>query len=300
MSKITQVNFRAENADDIRRVTCYGLLINTLLSAVKLFIGFVASSQVVIADAIHSFSDSATDIVIILGVKYWSRPPDRNHPYGHQKIETIITVIISLMLAAVALGIAYEGIITIKSFKETPPGAIAVFAPILSIAVKEILYRWNISVGKRIKSKALIANGWHHRSDVATSVLALVSVALAALTPGMAFIDNIGAVIVALLILKIAWQLLVPAISELIEAGASENTNIKIYQTAIDTEGVYSAHAIRTRKFGTGILVDLHILVDGNISVTEGHYISEKVQHRLINANADIIDVVVHIEPAES
>jgi cation diffusion facilitator family transporter len=299
MSKITKTNINPANADTIRRVTWYGLLINTVLSIIKLILGFAGASQVVIADAMHSFSDSVTDIAIIIGVKYWSAPPDSKHPYGHQKIETIVTAFISLLLVIVAFGIAYDGIVTLNTHHKDMPNILAIYGPIISIIIKEFLYRWNITIGKKIKSTALIANAWHHRSDVISSVLALITVGLALIDPNISFVDNIGAVIVALFILKVAWDLLSPAITELTDAGASEKINTDILKTTLALRGVKSAHAIRTRQIGKSILVDLHVLVDGNITVTEGHIISDMVQEELIKQNSDIMDVVVHIEPAK-
>ena len=293
----TRNNINPANADTIRKITWYGLIINTFLSIAKLILGYIGSSQVVIADSIHSFSDSITDITILIGVKYWSAPPDQEHPYGHQKIETIVTVFISLILVIVALGIAYDGIITLKGAHNNTPNSIAIYGPIISVIIKEFLYKWNITVGKRIKSTALIANAWHHRSDVISSVLALITVVTALINPNISFVDNIGAVIVALFILKVAWDLLVPAISDLTDSGASEKINKEILTTSLSIPGVQTAHAIRTRKIGSSILADLHVLVDGNITVTKGHSISETVKKELMNQNPDIIDVVVHIEP---
>jgi cation diffusion facilitator family transporter len=297
MSRIINTHINPANASAIKKVTWYGLIINTFLSIIKLILGYVGSSQVVIADAIHSFSDSITDIAIILGVKYWSAPPDQKHPYGHQRIETIVTAFISFILIIVALGIAYDGIITIKKVDTDIPNSIAIYGPIISVIVKEFLYRWNITVGKRIKSTALIANAWHHRSDVISSIMALVTVGIALILPKISFVDNIGAIIVAVFILKVAWDLLAPAISDLTDSGASEKTNNEILKITTAIPGVQAAHAVRTRKTGSSILVDLHVLVDGNITVTDGHKISETVQNKLMKQNSNIIDVIVHIEP---
>ena len=299
MTKINKSNFKSTNVSTIQNVTLYGLIINTFLSVIKLLLGYLGSSQVVIADAIHSFSDSITDITIIFGVRYWTAPPDKEHPYGHQKIETIVTVFISIVLVFVALGIAYDGLITIKKSNKILPTAIAIWGPIISIIVKEFLYRWNITVGKRIKSTALIANAWHHRSDVISSALALVTVVLALIEPNISYIDNIGAIIVSVFIFKVAWELLTPAISDLLDSGASDKINAKILIIATALKGVKSAHAIRTRQNGKSILVDLHVLVNGNLTVREGHKIAETVQNEIIKQNPDIIDVIIHIEPSE-
>ena len=290
---------KPENAATITKVTWYGLIINTMLSIIKLALGYIGDSQVVIADAIHSFSDSITDITIIIGVKFWTAPPDETHPYGHQKIETIVTAAISMILVAVAVGIAYDGIITVKKSSNEMPTAIAIYAPVISIIVKEFLYRWNITVGKKIRSSALIANAWHHRSDVISSIFALITVTIAVIAPKISFVDNIGAVLVAGFILKVAWDLLYSSICDLTDRGASSQIQDEILEQATSVPGVESAHAIRTRINGSSILVDMHILVNGNMTVKNGHDISESVQAMLMKNNPDIIDVVVHIEPAK-
>ncbi len=301
MSNNYKINIKSENIKLIQSVTLYSLIANLLLSAIKFTVGIIGSSQVVIADAIHSLSDSATDIVILFGVKIWSAPPDKKHPYGHLRIETLITSIIGITLIAVAIGIGYDAIVTLHSAKTGTLTSlwIAITGPVISIFAKEILFRWNISVGNRIKSSALIANAWEHRSDVISSIAAVLAVGAVIIDPRLSFVDNIGTIVVAVFILKVAWDILTPAVSELIDSGASEKVQELILSTVLSFERVKGTHAIRTRKTGNSIYADLHVLVDGNMSVTDSHIITEEIQKKLILRIPEIIDVVIHIEPYE-
>jgi cation diffusion facilitator family transporter len=284
---------------EVRRVTFIGLVINVALSALKLVAGIVGNSQAVVADAVHSLSDTVTDVAVLVGVKFWSKPPDECHPHGHRRIEFLVTIFIGLLLAAVALGLSYNSLATLHEVQKGPPGAIAFFAAVLSIFVKELLYRWTISVGREIKSTALIANAWHHRSDGLSSIPAALAVAGAALFPGLAFLDHLGAIVVSMFILQAAVKIVRPAVEQLVDQGAPEEICRGIEQLAFATPGVREVHAIRTRHIGSGIEVDLHVLVDPTLSVEEGHEISEEVKRRLLEYVSDLADVVVHLEPYE-
>jgi len=289
----------SHNIAQIKRVTWVGIVVNLGLVIVKFIVGFLGASQAVIADAVHSLSDMFTDFAVILGVKFWSAPPDEDHPYGHRRIEALITIVIGLAIAIVALGLAYKSLFTISAIHIKQTGWIAILGPALSIVFKEIMYRWTIIVGKQAKSKAVIANAWHHRSDALSSVPVLIAVAASALNPNWAFIDRIGAFIVSIFILKVSWDIISPSISELADRGASIKDREFIKKIAIGVNGVKDVHAIRTRKFGENLYVDLHILVDPEISVRSGHNISEQVKKELLINGPEILDVVVHLEPYE-
>ena len=300
MSNILKKSFKSENLTIVRTITTFSLISNLLLSAFKFIVGILGSSQVVIADAVHSLSDSATDLIIIFGVKIWTAPPDEKHPYGHQKIEALVSSIIGLTLFAVAIGIGYDAISDFHNIKPDNSKSalwLAITAPFISIIAKEFLFRWNYKVGKQIKSSALIANAWEHRSDAISSVAAVLAIGAIIIDPRLAFLDNVGAIIVAVFIIKVAWDIISPAISEFIDSGASEKTKKEILDIVINIDKVKDTHAIRTRKTGDSIFLDLHVLVDGNMSVTESHGITEKIQTQLMAKIPEIIDVVVHIEP---
>jgi len=274
-----------------------GLFVNLALAALKFALGIVGASQAVVADAVHSLSDMSTDVAVLVGVCFWSKPPDRNHPFGHRRIETLITVGIGAALAFAAIGIGYKAIAGVRSAHLRQPMWIVVIAPIVSIVLKESLYRWTVHVGRRTHSPAVVANAWHHRSDAMSSVPALAAVILSRLNPDWAFVDHVGAMIISVFILKVAWDIAKPALNELSGQAATQADQNRIVEIVSHIEGVREAHAIRTRRYGGGILVDLHVLVSGDISVREGHDIAEEVQRRLVAHGPSVADVVVHIEP---
>jgi cation diffusion facilitator family transporter len=289
---------RHSRETSVRRVSWIGLLTNIGLSGLKFAAGYFGRSQALIADAIHSLTDTTTDIAVIAGSHYWSRPPDESHPYGHRRLETLVTAFIGLMLAAAGIGIGWESISTLHHKNAGPPGWFAFYAAMASIVTKEILYRWTAAVGKRIKSPALAANAWHHRTDAISSLPVLVAVGGALLFPSWSFLDHLGAVIVSIFILHAAMKIIWPAISELIDAGAPEETQKTIAEIACRTDGVREVHAIRSRYISTSIQIDLHIVVDGEISVREGHTIADNVENGIISRIPEVLEVVVHVDPS--
>jgi len=283
----------------VRKVTWIGLLTNIGLSGLKFAAGYLGRSQALIADAIHSLTDTTTDIAIIAGSHYWSRPADENHPYGHRRLETLVTAFIGIMLFAAGIGIGWEAISTLHKKQAAPPGWIAFYAAMASIVVKEVLYRWTAAVGKKIKSPALAANAWHHRTDAISSLPVLIAVGGALIFPAWSFLDRVGAVIVSIFILHAAMKIIWPAVSELIDAGAPEEIQKKIIEIASNTMGVREVHAIRSRYISSSIQIDLHIVVDGNISVREGHTIADSVEDNIISGIPEVLEVVVHVDPSQ-
>ncbi len=289
----------SQDVVQIKKITWIGIAVNLGLAGIKFVVGTLGASQAVIADAVHSLSDMFTDFAVILGVKFWSAPPDDDHPYGHRKIEALITAVIGLVLAGVAIGIGYNSLVTMREVHIDQTTWFAIIGPSLSIVFKEILYRWTITIGTREKSSAVVANAWHHRSDALSSLPALIAVAAASINPEWAFADHIGALIISIFILKVSWDIISPSLSELIDSGASRTDCENIKKIAMDVDGVKDVHEIRTRKISSYLYVDLHILVDPEISVRLGHDISEIVQDKLIQKGPGVFDVVVHIEPDE-
>ena len=287
------------NIDDVRRITWIGLVGNVFISVLKFVVGIIGASQAVVADAVHSLSDMTTDIGVLLGVRYWSTPADEDHPYGHGRIETMVTTALGITLAGVALAIGYNAIATVREAHIRQPGWIAFIGATTSIVVKEILYRWTLAVGKRAKSTAVMANAWHHRSDALSSIPAALAVVVALINPVWSFIDHIGALIVSLIILHASWRIIKPALGELADRGEPKHIRSQIEALVKALEGVEAVHAIRTRRVGPGIHVDLHITVEGDMSVYRGHDISEKVKKQLLDNGPDVMDVVVHLEPCE-
>jgi cation diffusion facilitator family transporter len=287
------------DGSSVRRVTVIGLIGNIAIAALKFVVGTVGFSQAVVADAVHSLSDTVTDLAVLLGLKYWSAPADDRHPYGHGRIETMVTLALGLVLTAVALGIGYRAISTVRETHPKQPQWIAFVGAAVSIVFKEILYRWTVAVGRRVRSSALLANAWHHRSDALSSIPAALAVVLALINPRWAFVDHIGAMVVCVIILHAAWGIIRPALDELIDSGAPEHVREQIRSLAAGLRGVETVHAIRCRRSGPGLHIDLHVTVDGSMSVREGHEISEAVKRYLLEHGPDIVDVVVHLEPHE-
>ncbi|MGD8975297.1 MAG: cation diffusion facilitator family transporter [Desulfobacterales bacterium] len=284
----------------VRKITWIGLLTNILLAGIKFSAGYFGRSQALVADAIHTLTDTATDIAVIAGSHYWSRPPDECHPYGHRRLETLITVFIGIMLAAAGMGIGWQAISTLHKTPGLPPGWIALIATLISIVTKEIIYRWTAAAGKRIRSPALVANAWHHRSDAISSLPVLIAVGGAMLFPTWSFLDNVGAAVVSIFILHAAMKIIWPGISELIDAGAPGEVRKKILKIAGKCDGVHEIHKVRTRFISTAIQVDMHIVVDRSISVREGHCIADDVKDQIISGIPDVLDVVVHVDPSKA
>ena len=289
-----------KHISETKKVTWIGLVINLSLSGLKLLFGLVGKSNALIADAVHSLSDLVTDFAVLIGVEYWSKPPDDRHPYGHRRIETLVSAAIGIALLLVAVGLAYDALQELSNEVMHQPQWIALCGALLSIFFKEALYRWTASTGKRIKSPALMANAWHHRTDALSSIPVAIAIAAAAFEPQWAFIDPIGAFVVTLFIMHAAWKIIHPALRELIDAGASEGVNQQIADIATAVQGVESVHAIRARRMGTMLHIDLHVMVDPQMSVLHGHQISHDVKRELLEQGPDVADVIIHLEPFES
>ncbi len=283
----------------VRRVTLGALVVNMSLSALKLAAGVFGGSQSMLADALHTLTDSLTDVAILLGVHFWSAPPDDRHPYGHWRIETLITTAIGIALVVVAVGITARSLQNIHTGQTSAPAMFAFWTAVVSLAVKECLYQWTARTGKRIRSTAVMANAWHHRSDALSSIPAAIAIVAARLKPEWAYVDQIGAVVISGFVLHAAWRIIKPAAGDLLDEGAPAALRRTICRMAEGIDGVSSVHAIRTRKAGPGYHLDLHVLVDPDFSVRRGHDIATAVKQSLMNQRSDIHDVVVHIEPAD-
>jgi len=288
-----------QNKSETRKVTIAGLVINLILTVIKIIAGYIGNSQSVIADGVHSLSDSSTDVAVLVGIKYWNQPPDSCHPYGHRRIETMVTVMIGLVLALAGIFLGYEAIEKFRSGDYVVPEGITLAVALISVVSKELLFRWTYQVGERFKSPALKANAWHHRTDCFSSIAVALAISMALIDPKWAILDPVAALAVGAFILQAAYQITTPALRELADAGASEAELKVIEKIVLEVEGVASVHALRSRFHGAGLQVDLHIQVDGGLSVRDGHEISGKAKRRLINDGPDIVDVLVHIEPID-
>lgn len=288
-----------ENLDKIRKVksvTIVGIILNILLAAAKFILGLMGRSQALIADGVHSLSDLGTDLMLLLGASYWSKPPDENHPYGHRRLEVMISFVIGLILMITAVGIMFRSLSTLRAGRTLQPHWITFWCAVFSIISKELYYRWSVRKGRNLSS-ALTANAWHHRTDALSSIPVAFAIAIARFYPAWSFIDSIGGFLVSVFVLSASVKILCPVMDEFCVKGLSEDQIEKIKKTVYATGGVTWVHNIRSRKMGGSVFIDLHIWVDGDIKVREGHKISENVKSSLLSECENIVDVVVHIEP---
>jgi cation diffusion facilitator family transporter len=291
----------ASGQQDILRITWIGLVINLFLSAFKFAAGIIGASAAVKADAIHSLTDTVTDLVVIIGSYFWSRPPDSDHQHGHHRIESVVTLFIGAALFALGVTIGWDAVRALQRIDEispSPPGWIAAAAAALSIIIKEVLYRWTFAAGRRVKSPALIANAWHHRSDALSSIPILAAVTGAIFFPAWAFLDHAGAALVSVFIMQAALMIIWPAVREFMDLAAPEELCRKIRAICLTHPQVVNVHRIRTRYIGLNIQCDLHILVSGEMTVSDGHHIAGDVKNQIFSQIPDVIDVLIHVEPA--
>jgi len=285
--------------DQIRRVTIAGMFTNIFLTIIKIIAGLVGNSHSVIADGIHSLSDCSTDVAVLIGLKYWNQPPDACHPYGHRRIETMVAVLIGAVLAGAGLMLGLEALNKLQSGQYVVPASMTLIVALISVVVKEFLFRWTLDVAEKLKSSAMRANAWHHRTDSLSSIAVAVAIGMALYDGKWAVLDPVAAIAVGAFILQAAWKIMKPALKELADEGADAKAMSEIEKIVLCVEGVKSVHALRSRFLGEGLQVDLHIQIDGDLSVREGHKISGKAKRMLIERGPDIVDVLVHIEPAD-
>ena len=288
----------SEKIRQVRGVTLVGMAVNVGIAAAKAVAGWMCSSQALIADAVHSLSDLVTDAAVVLGVKFWVAPADDEHPYGHGKIEALVTLFIALALAVVAYELGAAAARRLMEGTEAArPDLAACAVAVASIVLKELLFRWTRRVARRVKSTALEANAWHHRSDALSSVPVAAAVAAAWLVPSLAWADSAGAILVAVFILRVSWQLSKPALQELVDADIDSKA-AAVVAVAGRVPGVRGVHKARARRYGGFFQVDLHVQVDPTLSVAEGHDIGHAVKEAVCAAGLDVNDAVVHVEPA--
>jgi len=282
----------------IRNVTLVGGLGNILITIVKLVFGIYGQSQALIADGLHSLSDLISDSVVLVAAKYSSLDADADHPYGHGRFETLATVIIGALLILVAGGMLIDaGRRLLEPELLWHPTSITLIIAALSILVKEALYQYTIYIAKQVRSQILWANAWHHRSDAISSVIVLVGIAGS--LAGIHWLDAIAAIGVSFMIAQIGWSLGWGGVRDLVDTGLDKNQINQIKNIIQSVDGVHTLHELRTRKMGPDALVDVHIMVNPRISVSEGHQIGEMVRTRLTQEIEDVTDVLVHIDPED-
>lgn len=282
------------------RVAFITILENALLSIFKLFAGFFAKSNAMISDAIHSASDVFSTIVVLIGVKLASKDSDKEHPYGHERLECVAAILLSMVLLFTGLEIgskAFENIISGEYGNLERPGMLALVAAIVSIVTKELMYWYTRYHAKKIDSSALMADAWHHRSDALSSVGALVGIGGAML--GYPIMDSIASLVIFVFIAKAAYDIFKDAIDKMVDHSCDEETERKIYEAVMEHEEVLGIDLLQTRIFGNKIYVDVEIQVNGTYTLQEAHKIAEEVHENIEQTFPKVKHVMVHVNPAD-
>lgn len=289
----------------IYRVTLAGSAVNVVLVVLKFIAGVVGRSSAMVADAVHSLSDFATDVVVLLFVRISRRPQDAAYDYGYGKYETIATLIIGMALLVVGAGIAYSGgskiYEALHGTELEAPSALAFWMAIISIAAKEVCYRFTVAAGRKVGSQAVIANAWHHRSDAFSSIGTAIGIGGAIiLGPRWRILDPAAAVIVSLFIIKVAVQLLRESFGELAEKSLPPEVEQEIIQITESVDGVSCIHNLRTRRIGNYLAIEMHMRLDGSMTLAEAHDRSSLVERRLKERYGAETYVSIHIEPLKN
>jgi len=287
---------KQEDAENrIRSITNIGIGTNIALSALKLIVGILGHSMALVADGIHSISDMATDLTVLVGLHFGSKKADLKHPYGHGRIETFSSVVIAVVLIVVGLVMVYKAGTYITQSHLSKPGAAILFVAIISIVVKELLYRATKNIAVATHSSALYANAWHHRSDALSSVAVVIG--LISLMLGFKYGDDIAAIAVGLMIALVGVRVLLDCLNELTE-GAVDQATIDHIKHIVNSNGqVRHWHELRTRTVGREVFLDLHILVDPDLNVSAAHEIAESLENALHEQIMRPVNIVVHVEP---
>ena len=288
----------------IYKVTIVGSVVNFLLLVFKFFAGITGHSAAMLADAVHSLSDFITDIVVFVFVRIAGKPEDKGHDYGHGKYETLATAIIGLLLLCVGFGIFWNGASSIYTFLQggqlESPGVVALVAALVSIVSKEILYQYTVIQGKKLNSQAVVANAWHHRSDALSSIGTAIGIGGAILLGDhWRVLDPIAAVVVSFFIMKVSVQLLIPCVDELLEKSLPDDVEKEIEQTVLSFPGVSQPHHLRTRRIGSYYAIEIHVRMDGKITLEEAHGTATAIENKLKEMFGKGTHVGIHVEPTK-
>lgn len=278
-------------------VSVVTIIINTLLAAGKLLAGIFADSGAMISDAVHSASDVFSTIIVLIGVKIASKESDKQHPYGHERMECVAAIVLAVVLAGTGVMLGYVGIDNIVSGKyvDTIPGLPALITAAVSVAVKEGMYWYTRSAAKKTKSDALMADAWHHRSDALSSVGAFAGILGSIL--GVAVLDSVASIVICLLILKVAVDIFRGAIDKMVDHACDDKTVREMTAAILSVDGVKTLDVIKTRIFGNRIYVEIEISADGELKLSEAHGIAERVHNRIETGFPDVKHCMVHVNP---
>lgn len=288
---------------EIYKVTIVGALANVTLLIFKFVAGIISNSAAMIADAVHSLSDFITDVVVIVFVKISSKPQDKSHDYGHGKFETLATLIIGIVLLFIGLMILYNGAsATYRCIwlgeELHRPGMIAFGAAIFSIILKEAVYQYTVFKGKNLNSQAVIANAWHHRSDAFSSIGTAVGIGGAIfLGDKWVVLDPIAAIVVSVFIINVSLKIIIKSINELLEKSLPDEIENEIIKVAESFDMVKDVHDLRTRRIGNNIAIEMHLLMDGNLSLQCTHNTTELIESELRKKYGEHTHIAIHVEP---
>jgi len=279
------------------RISKVTIICNIALSIVKILAGFLGRSTAMVADGVHTLSDVISTLAVMFGLKMSKKPEDESHPYGHEKIEPVIAKLLASILILTALGIGYSGVKTIMLGSFSKPGNIAIIAALVSIVVKEWMYRYTVGGARKTESAALMADAWHHRSDALSSIGTLIGITGAKF--GLRILDPIAGLVVCILIVKVAVDIYLQAVNQLIDSSADDETLEEIRKHIMETVGVLSLDDLKTRVHANKIFVDIEIGVNSEMSVRESHDIAEQVHDNVEENCKRIKHCTVHINPVD-
>ena len=288
---------------ELMRITFVGSVGNLILLLFKFVAGIWGHSSAMLADAVHSLSDFVTDVVVIVFVNISSKPKDAGHDYGHGKYETLATSIIGLALLVVGVSLFWDSLHKVFDYwvlgkPLESPGWIALMAALVSILIKELLFQITYRVGKRQNSQAVIANAWHHRSDALSSIGTTLGIGGAILLgPGWHVLDPLAAMVVSVFIVKVSLELMIPAINDLLEQSLPKEVENEILSIISENPNVKEPHNLRTRRIGNDFAIEVHIRVDGDMSVREAHALTKEIERKLYQKYGNTTHVVIHVEP---
>lgn len=278
------------------KVSIVTIAMNTALSVLKFIIGLAAHSQALVSDAVHSASDVVSTIGVWIGIHLASKQSDEDHPYGHERIECIFSIVMAVILIATAAGIGRSAVMTIiNGANIRTPGIAALIAAVISVAVKEWMFHYTRRAAKKIKSSAMLADAWHHRSDALSSVGSFIGIGGAIL--GFSFFEPAASIFICIFIAKAAYDIFMEAVNDLIDRSCDEDTIQKFRSVIMEVEGVKSIDLIRTRRFGSKIYVDVEISEDGNLPLFRAHSVAEAVHDRIESSFDDVKHIMVHVNP---
>lgn len=291
-----------ERSKEIYKVTLVGGAVNVILLLFKFVAGIVGHSAAMVADAVHSLSDFVTDVIVLIFVRISGKPEDKDHEYGHAKYETLAMTIIGVALLLVAVGIVYSGLTKIIAWAQgevlKAPGLMALWAALLSVVLKEAVYHYSMVEARKLNSQAVEANAWHHRSDALSSVGTAIGIGGAIfLGQRWAVLDPVASTVVGVLIIKVSVELLRNGIGDLMEHSLPEEVEDEILRLAASVPGVVEPHELRTRRLGNHYAIELHILMDGNITLCEAHEKASEVEDILRAHYGPETHIAVHVEP---